>query len=290
MLTVGLVGLGLTGSAIAKYLLEQRPDIRLVMAGASPHSSKAGHDLGDVLGVSPCGVSITPAEKIPEALRRTNPQAVIDFSRPAATLALLGSYAHLGCGVVVGTTGFSEGQLARLERAAGTQRFGLMYAPNITRGVNVLMLIAKLAASYLPGYDIEVLERHHRRKKDAPSGTAAKIAGQLHAVRGTEQTIYGRQGATPRQDDEIGVHAIRAGGIVGVHEVLFAGEFDEITIIHRSESRLAFAAGAVEAAAWIATRRGFYTVEDMIMQQEARELVATPATDFSSEPCQSIAV
>ena len=95
--------------------------------------------------------------------------------------------------------------------AAGTQRFGLMYAPNITRGVNVLMLIAKLAAGYLPGYDIEITERHHRRKKDAPSGTAAKLAGQLQETRGEGHITHGRQGMSPRAEGEIGVHAVRAG-------------------------------------------------------------------------------
>lgn len=290
MFTVGLVGLGLTGSAIARYLLEQRQDVRIVMAGAGPNSSKAGHDLGALVGGSPCGVSVTSAEDIPSALHRTSPQAVIDFSRPDATLALLGQYAQIGCGVVVGTTGFSESQQAQLQRAPGTQKFGLMYAPNITRGVNVLMMIAKLAAMYLPGYDIEVLERHHRRKKDAPSGTAAKIVTQLHATRGTEQTTHGRHGTMPRQDDEIGVHAVRAGGIVGVHEVLFASEFDEIVITHRSESRLAFAAGAAEAAAWMASRRGYYTVEDMIMHQEARELVTVHPADIPAQRHQPIAV
>ncbi|MHB0936030.1 MAG: 4-hydroxy-tetrahydrodipicolinate reductase [Armatimonadota bacterium] len=278
MLTVGMVGLGLTGSAIARYLLEYRPDMRLVLAGAGPGSPKAGQDAGVLLGLPPCGVPVVAAEDLPAALRRERPQAVIDFSRPDATISLLRHYAAIRCGVVVGTTGFSETQMARLRRAPGTQKFGLIYAPNITRGVNVLMLLAKLAAHYLPGYDIEVLERHHRKKKDAPSGTAAKIAGQLDDERGEHaKIVHGRCGAQPRADGEIGVHAVRAGGIVGVHEVLFAGDHDEITIVHRSESRLAFAAGALEAAAWIAARRGYFTMEEMIMQEETRELLAASA-------------
>jgi len=290
MFTVGLVGLGLTGSAIARYLLDQRPDMHIVMAAAGPQSAKSGQDLGVLLGSAPCGVTVCSAEDIPALLRDTRPQTVIDFSRPDATITLLGHYAQTGCGVVVGTTGFSDSQLHRLQRTAGTQKCGIMYAPNITRGVNVLMMIAKLAATYLPGYDIEVMERHHQRKKDAPSGTAAKIATQLHAARGTEQTTYGRQGAMPRQDGEIGVHAVRAGGIIGVHEILFASDFDEITITHRSESRLAFAAGAVEAAAWIANRRGYYTVEDMIMHEEARELVTASPINRPAQPRRPIAV
>jgi 4-hydroxy-tetrahydrodipicolinate reductase len=274
MLNVGVIGLGLTGSAIAKYLIEHRPDMRIVLAGAGPASAKAGTDLGALLGMDHYGVTVIPAEDIPAALQAIRPHAVIDFSKPESTIALLRHYARAGCGVVVGTTGFSASQQQQLEHAAGTQKFGLMYAPNITRGVNVLMMIARLAATYLPGYDIEVIERHHRRKKDAPSGTAAKIAGQLHEVRHTGVTHHGREGLSPRQEDEIGVHAVRGGGIVGVHEVLFAGEHDEITITHRSESRLAFAAGAAEAAEWIATRRGYYTVEDMIANTDTRELFA----------------
>jgi len=269
-----MVGLGLTGSAIARFVLENRPDIQIVMAGAGPNSSKAGKDLGTLLHLPACGVNIVTAEEIGITLEAVRPHAVIDFSRPDATMALLRSYASIGCGVVVGTTGFTPSQLTRLKRAAGTQKFGLMYAPNITRGVNVLMLLAKLAVRYLPGYDVEIIERHHRRKKDAPSGTAAKIAIQLHEHNcDAGQTVYGRQGEMPRRQQEIGVHAIRAGGIVGVHEILFAGDHDEITITHRSESRLAFAAGAAEAASWIAMRRGYYTVEDMVMCEEVRELL-----------------
>ena len=291
MFTVGIIGLGLTGSSIARYILEQCPDTRIVMAGAGPHSDKAGADLGTVLHTDPIGVSIAPADAIPATLMTTRPQAVIDFSNPKATLALLHHYARLGCGVVVGTTGFSPGELDRLQRAPGTQKFGLMYAPNITRGVNVLMLLAKLASRYLPGYDIEVIERHHRRKKDAPSGTAAKIAHQLHDTLGDGGgTTYGRSGATPRDSREIGVHAVRAGGIVGVHEVLFASDHDEVTITHRSESRQAFAAGAVDAAHWIATRRGYFTVEDMIMAEELSELLTEPLNVPLTDSPQRIAV
>jgi 4-hydroxy-tetrahydrodipicolinate reductase len=294
MFTLGIVGLGLTGSAIAKHLLEQCPDCSIVMAGAGEHSSKAGKDLGVILGLPACGVEVVAAEEIPAALQRTRPQAVIDFSRPEGTIALLRHYARIGCGVVVGTTGFTDCQLQQLQRAPGTHKFGLMYAPNITRGVNVLMMIAKLAATYLPGYDIEVIERHHRRKKDAPSGTAAKIAAQLHDVRDDQgTTVHGREGLTPRAASEIGVHAVRGGGIVGVHEILFANDYDEIVITHRSESRLAFAAGAAEAAAWIAGRRGYYTVEDMIMSVEVDELLDdTPApipSQSSSRPVEVVA-
>ncbi|HEY3417279.1 MAG TPA: 4-hydroxy-tetrahydrodipicolinate reductase [Armatimonadota bacterium] len=279
MLTIGIVGLGLTGSAIARYLIEQRPDLPIVLAGAGPQSAKAGKDLGAFLGLDHCGVPILTAEAVPAALYRLSPEVVIDFSRPEATTALLRHYARAGCGVVVGTTGFSESQLHQLRLAAGTGRFGLMYAPNITRGVNVLMLLAKLAAHYLPGYDIEIIERHHRKKRDAPSGTAGKIADQLHdTLESAGQTCFGRYGAGLRASGEIGVHAIRAGGIVGMHEVLFANDFDEVVITHRSESRLAFASGAVEAAVWMAGRRGFYTMEEMIQSSEVEDFIPAEAS------------
>ncbi|HEX2950184.1 MAG TPA: 4-hydroxy-tetrahydrodipicolinate reductase [Armatimonadota bacterium] len=281
MVNIGIIGLGLTGSAIAKHVLEQCPDLRIVLAGAGPKSAKTGCDLGTYLGLPATGVAITSSEHLPAALRHAHPDAVIDFSRPEATLSLLRHYAAIGCGVVVGTTGFSDSQIQRLQHAAGTGRFGLMYAPNITRGVNVLMMLAKLATRYLPGYDIEIIERHHRRKKDSPSGTANKIAHQLHDVHGDDdaRTVHGREGCQPRDTGEIGVHAVRAGGIVGVHEILFAGDHDEITITHRSESRLAFAAGAIEAAVWVAAHRGYFTVEDMIMSEEVRSILepALPA-------------
>lgn len=290
MLNIGIVGLGLTGAAIARYILEQRDDIRIVMAGAGPQSAKAGKDLGSVLGIAPCGVTIVAAEEIPHAMTETNPQAVIDFSHPDHTIDLLRQYARARCSVVVGTTGFSSTQFEQMKRAAGTQRLGILYAPNITRGVNVLQMIARLAVQCLPGYDIEVIERHHRNKKDAPSGTARKIAEQLHETAGTNDTIYGRSGQTgKRPEGEIAVHAVRAGGIVGVHEVLLAGEFDEIVITHRSESRLAFAAGAADAATWIAQRRGFFTMEDMLMQREFIELLTAEHADLD-EACAEEAV
>lgn len=279
MLTAGIVGLGLTGSAIARYLLDQRgDDFKIIVAAAGPDSPKAGKDLGNLLGLQPCGLPVIAAEALPDALRVRRPQVVIDFSRPDATLSLLRHYARAGCGVVVGTTGFTDNQLAQMQRSAGTQKYGLLYAPNITRGVNVLMLLTRLMVRYLPGYDVEVIERHHRRKKDAPSGTAAKIARQVREEMTHPGDIrHGREGLAPRNDGEVGVHAVRGGGIVGVHEVLFAGEQDELVIIHRSESRLAFAAGAAEAASWIVRRRGYYTMEDMIMRTELEELVADEA-------------
>lgn len=290
MPTVGLVGLGLTGSVIAKYILEQRPDLQIVMAGAGPLSLKAGKDLGELLGLCPCDVIVSEAEDIPVALQRTRPQTVIDFSNAGATLSLLDSYASIGCGVIVGTTGFSKSQLSTLKHYANNQDFALMYAPNITRGVNVLMMIAKLVANYLPRYDIEVVERHHRRKKDSPSGTAAKIVAQLHEARGTDRTLYGRHDTMPREDGEIGVHSLRAGGIVGVHEVMFASEFDEIVITHRAESRLAFAAGAVEAAEWIVSRRGYYTIEDMIRDNDPYKPISIPAKSLRIRAHRPVAV
>lgn len=268
MLNVGLVGLGLTGSAIARYILQERTDLRLVMAAAGPRSTKAGADLGVLQGSVPCGLSVCAAEEIPAVMASTHPDVVIDFSKPEATLSLLPHYERHGCGVVVGTTGFSDHQMGLLRRTAERKRCGLMYAPNITRGVNVLMLIAELASKYLPGYDIEVIERHHRYKKDSPSGTAAKLAVRLHDLRGSSQTRHGREGRYERTRDEIGVHSIRAGGIVGVHEVVFASDTDELVITHRAESRTAFAQGAADAAVWMASRRGYYLVEDMITGRE----------------------
>lgn len=186
---------------------------------------------------------------------------IIDFSRPAVTVAVAQQAAAAGIPLVTGTTGLDEAQMAALRECA--TRIPVYYARNMSTGVNALLEVLARLAVRLDGYDIEIVETHHRHKVDAPSGTALALA---EAITGGSETpfIHGREGHAPRQPGEIGLHSVRAGGNAGEHTVLFADEHEEIRITHRANDRRAFAAGALRAARQIAGRApGWYTPETL---------------------------
>jgi len=183
---------------------------------------------------------------------------LVDFTRPEGTLAHLEACARHGTGAVVGTTGLTEAQKAAL--AALAQRIPVVFAPNMSVGVNVLLTLVETAARRLgPAYDIEIVEMHHRHKVDAPSGTA--IALGEAAARGAgrslaECAVYAREGATgERKAGTIGFAALRGGDVVGEHTVIFAGAGERVELAHRAASRQNFAVGALRAAHFVAARR-----------------------------------
>lgn len=174
---------------------------------------------------------------------------LIDFSTPAGTMLAIGAAVGAGRPIVVGTTGLDADGLAGLRSAA--ERVPVWYARNMSTGVSLLQRLLPEIARALAGYDIEVIEAHHRHKADAPSGTALMLAEAILAglaAEGQHPFVYGRVGEAPRQPGEIGFHAIRGGGNAGEHTVLFASDEEEIRISHRAYSRRAFAAGAIRAA------------------------------------------
>ena len=174
---------------------------------------------------------------------------LIDFSTPEASVIACSSAAEAGRPIVIGTTGLDADQLVLLWNAS--ERVPVWYARNMSTGVSVLQRLLPEIARALTGYDIELIEAHHRHKADAPSGTALMLAEAildgLSDVR-NHPFVHGREGYAPRQPGEIGIHAIRGGGNNGEHTVLFASDEEEIRISHRAYSRRAFAAGAVRAA------------------------------------------
>lgn len=195
-------------------------------------------------------------------------EVLVDFTRPEGTLANLEGCLKLGVPMVIGTTGFSEAQKARI--AAGAQRIPIVLAPNFAIGVNVVFRLAQTAAAALgDAYDVEIVEAHHRHKVDAPSGTALKlgelVAGALGRDLGRVAT-HGRSGDTgERPAKAIGFHAIRGGDIVGEHTVIFAGQGERVEIAVRSQSRQTYAAGALRAAAWVKGRKaGLYDMQDVL--------------------------
>ena len=195
-------------------------------------------------------------------------EVLIDFTRPEGTLAHLEACLQHGKPMVIGTTGFSDVQKARI--AEGARRLPIVFSPNFAIGVNVVFRLAQTAAAALgDAYDVEIVEAHHRHKVDAPSGTALKlgelVAGALGRDLGKVAT-HGRSGDTgERPARAIGFHAIRGGDIVGEHTVIFAGAGERVEIAVRSYSRMTYAAGALRAAKWLRGRApGLYDMSDVL--------------------------
>lgn len=239
-------------------------DPQLELAGAFEHgaSDALGRDAGELAGRDPAGVTITAD------LASTNCDVVIDFTRPDATLGLLEFCCSEGIAVVIGTTGFTEEQHARLRDDA--KEIPVVLAPNMGVGVNLLFdLVAQAARALGEDYDIEVVEAHHRHKVDAPSGTALHLGEVAADARGQsldECAVYARQGQVgERERGRIGFATVRGGDVVGEHTVLFAGEGERIEITHRASSRQLFARGAMRAAAWIKGRpAGLYGMQHVL--------------------------
>lgn len=197
-----------------------------------------------------------------------NADCLIDFTRPAATLAHLDLCRTRGIPMVIGTTGFSAEQKAHI--AAAAHEIPIVLSPNMAVGVNAVFKLLEVAARILnSGYDIEIIEAHHRHKVDAPSGTALRMGEVVAAALGRDLAtcaIYGREGHTgERPADQIGFSTIRGGDIVGDHTVLFAGTGERIEITHRSGGRLSYALGALRAARFLADQRsGLFDMQDVL--------------------------
>ena len=194
--------------------------------------------------------------------------ALIDFTRPEGTLAHLKAARRHGTKLVIGTTGFSDEQKAELSAAA--QSLAIVFAPNMSVGVNVTLKLLDVAARHFAtGYDIEIIEAHHRHKVDAPSGTALQMGEVIAKALGRDLAscaVYGRHGVTGERDPStIGFSAIRGGDIVGDHTVLFAGTGERIEITHQSASRLSYAQGAVRAVRFLGDKSsGLYDMWDVL--------------------------
>jgi 4-hydroxy-tetrahydrodipicolinate reductase len=193
---------------------------------------------------------------------------LIDFTRPEGTLAHLAVCRELGVKLVIGTTGFTDAQKAEI--AAAAQDIAIVMAPNMSVGVNVTLKLLELAAKSLAtGYDIEIIEAHHRHKVDAPSGTALKMGEVIADALGRdlkECAIYGREGVTGERDPStIGFATVRGGDIVGDHTVLFAGIGERIEISHKSSSRVTYAQGSLRAVRFLADKAtGLYDMADVL--------------------------
>ena len=254
---VCLVGaLGRMGGCV-RTALAGEPTLRLASALEAAGHPGQGLELAPGLRVSSDAAAALAACEV-----------AIDFAVPAATLANLRAAAVAGCAYVTGTTGFSDSE--RAEIAALATRIPVIHAPNFSLAVNVLAWLTQRAAELLgPGYDAELLELHHAAKRDAPSGTALRLAEAVAAGRGqklAEQLVLERAGEIgARPQAAIAVQTLRGGDSAGEHTVLFLGQGERLELVHRASTRDHFARGAVRAAAWLAGRApGLYPIERVL--------------------------
>ena len=261
--------IAITGAAgrMGRSLIEacqQTAGVDVTVALEHPDSSLPGSDAGDLVGIGKLGVLIgSDLSAVVDDF-----DVLIDFTRPESTLANLEVCRQAGRRLVIGTTGFSDAEKARIK--AASQDIGVVFAPNMSVGVNVCLKLLDMAARALgDDVDIEVIEAHHRHKVDAPSGTALRMGEVVAAALGRDLkscAVYGREGNTGERDRKtIGFETIRAGDIVGDHTVLFAGAGERIEITHKASSRMTFANGAVRAAGWLMGQEsGLFDMQDVL--------------------------
>ena len=252
---VAVVGAaGRMGREVCRAALETE-GVELVGGVVEPKDPDLGADIGELCGFRRAGVAA--AEDPPEEA-----EVLVEFTTPTATVE------HLSYGkpAVIGTTGLSEEQRKAVEEAAGS--VPIVLAPNMSVGVNLLREVVRELSAKLAGYDVEVVEAHHRGKKDAPSGTAlllARAAAEGQGQSFEDVAVYGREGVAPRREGEIGIHALRGGAVVGEHRLVFYGLGEEVEVIHRALSRRTFADGALRAARFAASARpGLYSMRDVL--------------------------
>ena len=259
----------ITGSAgrMGKALVSAiaaNPEFQLAGATEYPASPLIGQDAGTVAGVGALNVPIS-ASLTDEML--ANADAIIDFST-GNVLENARAAAKAGLSIVIGTTALTDADKAAL-RELSAQGARIVQTFNYSVGVNLLFFLSGKTASLLAeDFDMEIIEAHHNQKKDAPSGTAVRLAEVLceAADRTSDDLVYGRQGIVgARTRREIGIHAVRGGDIVGDHTVLFAGDGERIELTHRASSRMTFAKGALRAAKWLAgASAGYYDMQDVL--------------------------
>jgi 4-hydroxy-tetrahydrodipicolinate reductase len=265
-MTVQKICIAGAGGRMGRMLIEavtHADDCTLGGALDVPGSLGLGLDASGFLGTA-SGITIT--HDVAHALKGCH--ALIDFTRPEGTMAHLAQCRKLGVNMVIGTTGFSDEQ--KKEMQAASQDIAIMLAPNMSVGVNVTLKLLQMAAKALDtGYDIEIIETHHRHKVDAPSGTALKMGEVIADALGRDlkgHAVFSREGITGARDPKaIGFSAIRGGDIVGDHTVLFAGIGDRIEISHKSSSREGYAQGALRAVRFLAGKKnGMFDMFDVL--------------------------
>jgi 4-hydroxy-tetrahydrodipicolinate reductase len=260
---------GRMGQRLVQLISEDK-ELTLGVAMEAAHHPRLGQDIGEIAGLGKLGVPLRAASSFPpsggggEGGGRLD--VLIDFSTPEGTMTVLPICVARRIPLVVATTGHTAEQRNEIEAAAHDT--ALLMAPNMSLSVNVLFQLVHQAATLLKGkdFDVEIVERHHRFKKDAPSGTALHFARIVQEVMGQSQLRHGREGLVgERPPHEIGIHALRAGDNVGEHTILFSTLGESLELVHKSHSRDSYARGALLAAKFLATKPpGRYTMKDVL--------------------------
>jgi 4-hydroxy-tetrahydrodipicolinate reductase len=264
LLKVAVLGAaGRMGRTVVSCVVEA-DDLALAGAVTEPNDALLGRDAGELIGAPALGVPLTDDRS--QGLHGS--QVAVDFTLPSATEANLRACVESGSALVIGTTGLEPRQIKAMERAA--HEIPIVYARNLSVGVSVFIeLVGRAAKALGDGYDVEILEAHHRHKVDAPSGTALALGERIAAARGRrldELAVYARQGRVgPRVPGTIGFSVIRGGNIVGEHSVRFIGADEEVAFVHEAADRKTFAHGALRAARWASGRApGLYSMADVL--------------------------
>lgn len=254
---------GRMGARIAALILED-PGLKLVAALERAGHQSLDKDIGTITGCGETGIRITTVLNV-------NADVLIDFSSPESSIAIAEICAEKNVALIVGTTGLNAQQYEKMQHIS--QQIPCLISPNMSVGVNMMFeLVAKMAKTLGEDFDIEIVEAHHRYKKDSPSGTALRLAEKICEAthrKMDKDVIYGRHGITgERPMNQIGMHAIRSGDVIGDHTVIFGNLGERIEITHKAHTRDTFVRGAIRAAKFIAKKSpGMYSMTDVLQIQ-----------------------
>ncbi len=250
MIKIAVLGVGRMGREIIK---QAAADFKIVATIDSPKSEFLGKDAGILSGIEPIRVTVESSDNLAGILDRAKPDVVVDFTNADACAKNSRIISDKKVNMVIGTTGFTEEQMSELKNNITKNNIGAVISPNMSIGVNVFWNLVRDASKFLRDYDIEVVEAHHRFKKDKPSGTALKTAEVIAKETG-------------KNKEEIPIHAIRAGDIVGDHTAVFATPGERIEITHRAHSRMAFVNGVLKAVKFIYGKKGIYGMNEVLSE------------------------
>ncbi|MBD3229821.1 MAG: 4-hydroxy-tetrahydrodipicolinate reductase [Candidatus Lokiarchaeota archaeon] len=257
---------GSMGSLVVQNIIKD-PDLEICGGITFESSPNLGKDIGKMVGLDECGVELVDNKDINEYLKQINPNVYVDFTTAQAVEENIKHVLDNSIDFVIGTTGLDDDFLDFMEKEASKRKLSGVIAPNMAIGVNVFFKMATILTKYLDGFDVEIIEAHHNRKRDAPSGTALKIAKMIAEEMNKDIDEIGKfgrkKGPEKRVPGEIGVHAIRAGDIVGDHTVLFAGSGERIELKHMAHSRQCFASGTIKAIKYVNKNKKKGKVFDM---------------------------
>lgn len=246
-------------------VFSQDKDIQIVGGIVEEGNPTIGKDIGEVAGIGKIGVSIS--SRIEDYI--SNCDVIVDFSTPLVTDNLIDNALKYNKKLVIGTTGLSNETIKKLKSAS--KEIAIVQSPNFSVGVNLMVELVRKATMILgDDFDIEIIEIHHNKKKDAPSGTALKLLEAIREVRPEYEVTFGREGiADERKKKEIGIFAVRGGDVVGEHNVMFLGYGERIEIIHKATSRDTFSKGALRATKFVYTKQnGLYSMKDVLGIQD----------------------